>query len=221
MEISLYVNKYKQVRYDFFRWRHELDLVQKLALAASFACITGLLAQVRVYLPGNPVPLTGQTFAVLLGAVILGRWGGISQALYVGLGVAGVPWFAGLSSGFAYLAGPTGGYLIGFMLAAFFLGYMTDRYIRSRSFMSMFALMLFADFVLVYGCGLLQLYGWLSLAQGTSISIGGLLMMGLIPFIVGDVIKIAAAAAIANGITPKAAFNGEVDVEKSRSWRIP
>jgi biotin transport system substrate-specific component len=211
MEITMYVNKYKNARYNFFKWRYQLELYNKVILAVSFACVTGLLAQVRFYLPWSPVPLTGQTFAVLLSAIVLGKWwGGISQSIYLGVGIAGVPWFAGMNSGLAYLAGPTGGYLIGFILAAFFLGYCIDRYIKSRKYWTMFALMMFANFGIVFGLGLLQLYGSFSFA-GTYIDLWGLLMMGLIPFIIGDTIKIAIAAGIASSITPKQAYGKEVD----------
>lgn len=208
----MYVNKYNNARYAFFKWRYQLELYNKVILAVSFACITALLAQLRFYIPGSPVPLTGQTFAVVLSAVVLGKWwGGISQSIYLGVGMVGVPWFAGMNGGFAYLAGPTGGYLIGFVLAAFFLGYCVDTYVRSRKYWTMFALMLFANFGIVFGFGLIQLYGWLSLT-GASVDLWGLLLMGLIPFIIGDTIKIAVAAGIASGITPKQAFGKEVDV---------
>ena len=66
MEINLVINKYKSARYNFFKWRTELELGYKLILILGFTCITGLLAQVRFYLPWSPVPITGQTFAVLL-----------------------------------------------------------------------------------------------------------------------------------------------------------
>lgn len=211
MEINMYVNKYKNARYNFFKWRYQLEFYNKVILAISFACITGLLAQVRFYLPWSPVPLTGQTFAVLLSAIVLGTWwGGISQSIYLGAGIAGVPWFAGMNSGVGYLAGPTGGYLIGFILAAFFLGFCVDRYIKSRRYWTMFALMMVANFGIVFGLGLLQLYGWLSIT-GASIDLWGLLLMGFIPFIIGDTIKIAVAAGIASSITPKQAYGKEVD----------
>lgn len=221
MEITVYIDKYKHVRYKFFKWRYELDVLYKFALAFGFACLTGLLAQVRFYLPWSPVPITGQTFAVLFSGILLGRWGGISQTMYAGIGAVGVPWFAGWSGGIGVITGPTGGYIIGFIIATFFIGYIVDKYIRSRSFLSMLALMLFANFVLIHGPGLIQLYVWLSLAKGTSIGGWELLMMGTIPFVVGDVTKIIVAAAIARGITPKRAYNGEVDVERWKSWRIP
>ncbi len=211
MEITMYVNKYKHARYTFFKWRYQLEVYHKVILAISFACLTGILAQVRFYLPGSPVPLTGQTFAVLLSAIVLGKWwGGISQSIYLGVGISGVPWFAGMNGGFTYLAGPTGGYLIGFVLAAFFLGYFVDRYVKSRKYWTMFALMLIANFGIVFGLGLVQLYGWLSFT-GVSIDVWGLLLMGLIPFIIGDTIKIAIAAGVASSITPKQGYGSEVD----------
>jgi biotin transport system substrate-specific component len=222
MEINIYLNKYKRLRYNLFKWRYELNYLHKLLLAFSFACVTGILAQFYFYLPGNPVPITGQTLPVLLAGVLLGRrWGGVSLGMYVGIGAAGVPWFApkiGMpifsSGGINVLLGPTGGYLLGFILAALFLGYFTDGYIRSRKFLSMLALMLFANFVLIHVPGLFQLNLWLSLVKGASVGIWELLMMGTIPFIVGDVTKAVAAATIATGITPKQSYNGEVDAER-------
>ena len=186
------------------------------------AALIGVLAQVRFYLPWSPIPITGQTFAVLLVGVLLGRWwGGVSLVIYAGLGAVGLPWFAGLSGGLAYLAGPTGGYIIGFILATLFVGYFTDKYVRSRSFVSMFAIMLVANFVLIYIPGLVQLHFWLSLVKGEAVSLYPLLMMGAIPFIAGDVIKAAAAAAIARGVTPKRAYGRETDKEKWANWRLP
>jgi biotin transport system substrate-specific component len=218
-----------QTKYEVFRWRYELSVPKKLALALGMAVLTGLVAQARIPLPWSPVPITGQTFAVLLAGVLMGRWwGGVSQALYVGLGVAGVPWFApgeGMpifsSGGLGVLTGPTGGYLIGFIFAALLLGHFTDKYVRSRSFLAMLGLMLVANFVLIYVPGLLQLGLWLDLVKGSPVSFGDLLGMGAVPFIIGDITKAAAAAAIARGVTPKQAYNGEVDRDRWGSWRIP
>lgn len=222
MEIIVYLDKYKHARYKLFKWRYELDIIHKVLLALGFACLTGLSAQVKFYLPWTPVPLSGQTFVVLLSAILLGRWwGGISQTMYVGIGAIGIPWFAGWNGGISVITGPTGGYIIGFIIAAFFLGYFVDRYIRSRNFFSMLVLMIFANFIIIYGLGLLQLYIWLSLFKSISVSFWELLKMGAMPFIVGDLIKVVAAAAITRGITPKKAYNGEVDIDKCRRWRIP
>lgn len=148
--------------------------------------------------------MTGQTFAVLLAGVFLGRWwGGTSLAIYAGLGAVGVPLFAGWGSGLGYLAGPTGGYIIGFILAALFLGHFSDRYIKSASFPRMLALMLFASLVIIYIPGLIQLHFWLNLVKGEAVTLSQLLMMGAIPFIAGDITKVLAAAAIARRIIPK------------------
>jgi biotin transport system substrate-specific component len=219
MEMVATINR---VKYDAFTWRYELGIPKKLVLALGMACLTGLVAQVRFPLPWTPVPISGQTFAVLLAGVLLGRWwGGVSLAIYAGMGAIGLPWFAGWSGGIGILAGPSGGYVIGFILAALFLGHFTDKYIRSRSFISMLGLMLFANFVLIYIPGLIQLHFWLSLAKGEAVSLSQLLMMGAVPFIAGDITKAVAAAAIARVVTPKQAYNGEVDKGKWESWCIP
>jgi len=207
MAIAARIN---QTKYDVFRWRYELSIPRKLALALGMAVLTGLLAQVRIQLPWSPVPVTGQTFAVLLAGVLLGKWwGGISMTMYGGLGMA-----QGFSGGLAYMAGPTGGYIVGFILAALFLGYLTDKYIRSRSFLSMLGLMLFANFILIYVPGLLQLGLWLNMVKGEPATFTGLLTIGAIPFIAGDVTKAVLAALIARGVTPKQAYNGEADKDR-------
>jgi biotin transport system substrate-specific component len=216
------ISAVNQTKLEIFRWRYELSIPRKLALSLVVAALTGLLAQARIPLPWSPVPLTGQTFGVLLAGVLLGSWwGGVSMVMYAGLGAAGVPWFTGLNGGLAYLAGPTGGYVIGFILAALFLGYFTDRYVRSRSFLSMLGLMLFSSFVLIYGPGLFQLGLWLDLVKGQPAAFNTLLMMGAVPFIAGDITKAVAAALIARAITPKAAYGKEIDGDKWAKWRLP
>ena len=141
-----------------------------------------------------------------------------------------MPWFAGWSGGISYLTGATGGYIIGFILAALFLGYFTDTFINSRKFLPMLGLMLFANFVLIHGVGLLWLStfpyeGWLEshsiLGLGPYEGRGllPLLTVGTIPYILGDITKAVAAAVLTKGIAPKEAYNGEVDI--GRKWRIP
>lgn len=197
-----------RTRYDVFKWRYELSIPKKLILAIAIACLTGLLAQVRIILPWSPVPITGQTFAALLAGVLLGRWwGGAAMAVYGGLGFAGVPWFTGWTSGF----GATGGYIIGFVLAALFLGHFTDKYIKARKFFPMLGLMLFASLVLIYVPGLAWLGLWLNFVKGSPVSLTAVLTMGAVPFIIGDILKVAAAALVAKGVTPKRAYNAEAD----------
>ncbi len=209
MEVEINLDKYKTLRYSFFKWRYELNFVYKISLALFFACFTGLLAQIRFYLPGTPVPVTGQVFGVFLAGILLGTWGGVSQLIYFGIGVAGIPWFAGYNSGFAYITGPTGGYIIGFIMAAFFIGYIIDRYIRFRKLYPMIALMLFSTFVLIYIPGLIQFYIW----SGTSLGLGELFIMCVFPFIAADFIKAVIAALIATSIIPKRAYGREVDFQ--------
>ena len=205
MEINLYMNKYRDMRYNFFKWRYETNFINKLILAFSFALLTAILAQAKFYLPGNQlVPITGQTFAVLLAGVILGKWGGLSQCIYVGLGAMGLPWFANIT-------GSTIGYLVGFIIAAFFLGFITDKYLRSRGLFSMVLLMLFSTFVLIYIPGLTYLYFYMA-SLGLSVGIIELLTIAVIPFIMGDIIKVVAAASIAKVLTPKRSFGQEVDI---------
>ncbi len=214
MEIVATINRTK---YDVFRWRYELSIPKKLGLALGMAALTGLLAQTRIINPLMPeVPITGQTFAVLLAGVLLGRWwGGASMAIFAGLGFMGIPWFSGWAGGF----GATGGYIIGFILAGLFLGHFTDKYIRSRSFFSMLVLMLFANFILIWVPGIIWL-GLFKMMAGTQVAIISLLV-GSVSYIPGDIIKAVAAAAIARGVTPKLAYNGEVDKGKWANWRIP
>jgi biotin transport system substrate-specific component len=221
MEINFYLDRYKLIRYNFFKWRYETNLFYKTSLAFCFACLIGLASQFRFYLPNNPaVPITGQTFAVLLAGILLGKWGVASISMYMGIGVAGVPWFApkiGMpifsNGGIGAITGATSGYLIGFIFAALFLGFLTERYIGSRNFSNILLLMLFANFVLIYIPGLLALYLWWSYFVG-SIGFIELITIGIMPFLLGDILKIFTAAAVATSITPKTSFGKEVDGAK-------
>lgn len=201
-------------RVAFYRWRYEASLEYKLTLAFLFALFTGLCAQIRIPLPWTPVPITMQTFAVFASAILLGKnWGAISQLLYVSLGTLGIPWFSGFKGGIAALLGATGGYLIGFILASLFVGYFIDRYIVARFFVTLLPILLIANFGIIHVSGCIWLYYWLSLS-GQSIGILEVLMMGSVPFIPGDVVKIIAISAFGKIITPKIAYNGEVDAKK-------
>lgn len=221
MAISTW-DRVQMAKYRAYRWRYEASITRKLMLAVGMAVVVGLAAQIRLVLPFTPVPVTTQTLAVLLAGVMLGRnWGGISLAIYAGLGAAGVPWFNGWAGGIGHIAGPTGGYIIGFIPAAMLTGYFTDKYVRARSFTSMLVLMLVANFVLIYLPGLAQLSLWLNLVKGQAVGWYQVLVMGFFPFIAGDIIKIGFAALIARGVTPKRVYNGEVDGDRWRSWRLP
>ncbi len=171
---------------------------KKLVLAFAFACLTGLLAQIRIPLPFTPVPISGQTFAVCLSAMLLGKnWGGLSQILYVAIGTAGMPWFTDMSSGVGVLFGPTGGYLIGFVVVGFVLGYVRDRF-DIKGFIPLTLTVIVANFVCVFVPGLIVLGLWLSLVKGQTVTLTGLLSMGYFPFVIGDLIKSFLAAPIVN-----------------------
>ncbi len=213
MEIS--IDNYFKNRYLIFKWRSNTSLANKTVLAFLVACFTGIMAQIIIPIPWTPVPITGQTFAVLMAGIFLGRyWGGISQLLYVVVGLLGIPWFTGMHGGYSALLGSTGGYLIGFILAALFLGFFVDKYIKARKFLPMLGLMLFANFILIYIPGLIGLGIWIQKTTGSTPGIWYLLLLGVVPFIIGDLFKIAGAAALTKGVTPKEAYNGESDIKK-------
>ena len=151
LSLELTIDNYFRSRYLLFNWRSNTSLANKAVLAFLIACFTGIMAQIIIPLPWTPVPITAQTFAVLMAGIFLGRyWGGVSQLIYVTVGVLGVPWFTGMHGGYTALIGVTGGYLIGFILAALFLGFFVDKYVKSRKFLPMLGLMLFANFILIY-----------------------------------------------------------------------
>ncbi len=201
--------KYESARYNFFKWRFESTFLDKVALAIGFACLTGLLAQMRFFLPYTPVPVTGQVFAVLLSGVILGKWyGGLSQSFYAGLGAAGVPWFNGFQGGMAVLGGVTGGYIIGFIAASLIIGWFTDRYIGSRKFIPMFFLMMF-------GIGVIYLFGVVQLGLVLGVNARKAIELGAIPFIGVDLYKALIVTVIASAVAPKSSYGDERDSIKN------
>ncbi len=198
--------RYARTRYEAFKWRHHLAETQKLALAFLMASVTVILAQIRIPLPWTPVPITGSTFGAIFAGVLLGNvWGGISMLIYVALGAAGLPVFTGFKGGAAVLLGPTAGYLLGFIVASFLIGYITDNYAKSRKVLPLFNLMLLSS-ALILALGSAYLWIWLNAVKGQGPSLSEVLWMGFIPFIPGDTIKSLAAALIATSITPKESY---------------
>jgi len=159
--------------------------VRDLLLIVGGSLLVAAMAQVRIPLPFSPVPITGQTFAVLLvGASLGARRGAAGLSLYVAEGIFGLPVYAGGTGGYSVFLGPTGGYLIGFIFAAYFVGRLAETG-RDRRWQS--ALLVFlAGEVIIYMFGL----PWLSLYVG----IQKVLVAGLFPFLPGDLLKLAAAA---------------------------
>ena len=201
MEINSYVDRYRGIRYNIFKRREELNIAHKIALALVFACFTGLMAQIKIFTPFTPVPITGQVFAVLLAGILLGkRYGGLSQLLYVGIGAAGVTWFASGASGMSYLTGVTGGYLVGFIVSAFVIGELTDGGISYRKLPGQLALMMIGVLI-IYAFGAF----WLSIALQTGFE--ETMSLAVIPFIPLDIAKAAIAAGIGFGVLPKKSYN--------------
>ncbi len=200
--------EYRRWRLRAYEWRYELPVARKVALAVGMAALAGLSAQVRIPLSSTPVPITGQVLAALLAGVLLGRfYGGLSQVLYLGLGAAGVPWFNGLTGGLGVLTGVTGGYLIGMALAAAFIGYVNDRYVRVRSFWGQLVLMLIGVGI-IYVCGAIQVAVVLGVGPGKAIA------FGVLPFVIPDLVKALIAASVATALLPKSSYNGEVDAAR-------
>jgi biotin transport system substrate-specific component len=165
-------------------------LVRDVALVVGAAGFVGLLAQISIHLSFTPVPITGQTLGVLLAGAALGwRRAAAAMALYAVAGVAGVPWFAGHSSGYA---SASFGYVLGFFLAATLCGYLAGRG-ADRSVLKSVPAMLAGE-VVIYAVGMTWLA--LDLHLGASATIAA----GLTPFLAGDAIK----AAIAAGLLPVA-----------------
>lgn len=160
---------------------------------AAFALLTAACAQIRIQLGFTPVPITGQTFAVLLTGTVLGaREGAASQFLYVALGSIGLPFYAGGSGGWEVATGATGGYLVGFILAAYVAGYLAEQR-HDRRFATSVGTFLTGNLI-IYALGvawLMYTFSW-GLVEGVE--------KGMAPFLIGDTIKILLAA----GATPVA-----------------
>jgi len=201
--MEIIINQYKDLRLRLYNSRYNANIITKIGLSICFACLTGLLAQVRITLPWTPVPITGQTFAVLLSGIALGRWGAISQLIYILIGLVGAPWFSGGKAGIAAVFGPTGGYLIGFIFASYFIGYLLDEYSKFRKIYMLIIIMLIANFAFIYGCGLVVLNMWLAMVKGSPVEFYTLLSMGMIPYVTGDIIKAVLAAISAYALIPE------------------
>jgi biotin transport system substrate-specific component len=155
---------------------------------AMFVIATMLGAFVRIPLPFTPVPLTFQTFFVLLSGAMLGKkYGALSQAAYMGLGMAGLGVFAG-GAGFSYLMGPTGGYIIGFILASFLAGWM----IRLKETAGLAWIFL----SMLSGAAVILIMGGLWLVRILHISPAAACAIGVLPFIPGDIIKLSLASIV-------------------------
>jgi biotin transport system substrate-specific component len=164
-----------------------LALAFDAALVAGFSLLIALSAQVAIPLPFTPVPVTLQTFAILLTGCLLGSGrGALAAAAYVAEGSLGLPFFSGGTAGIAHLLGPTGGYLVGCVAAAYAAGLLSERGL-SKTPAGLLLTLCAADLV-VFVPGL----AWLSVFTGS----GKAVALGFVPFVVGDALKVAAAWSI-------------------------
>lgn len=157
------------------------------AVVAAMTLIVALCAQITIPLPFTPVPLTGATLGVLYAGALLGsRRGAASIGLYLLLGAIGLPFFAGGASGATHFVGATGGYLLGFLPAAWVTGKLSERG-WDRSPLTAFAQMLLGSLVIfALGLAVLSFY-----VPGKD-----LLAKGLYPFLIGDLFKSSLSAAL-------------------------
>jgi biotin transport system substrate-specific component len=171
----------------------ESSALKKAVLVLAGVILLALAARVQV--PFWPVPMTLQTLAVMMiGATYGARLAGATLVSYLAAGAIGIPVFAS-GAGLAYMAGPTGGYLAGFLAAAVVLGYLADKGM-GRTILSALGLFLIGE-ILIFALGT----GWLAALIGGEKAIAG----GLLPFIPGEVLKVALATALLFAAWKKAA----------------
>lgn len=175
------------------------NVIMNEKISAIVGCFTFVIlmtigAYVRLPLFFTPVPITLQTFFVLLSGAMLGKkLGALSQAAYVSLGALGLPIFQGYGYGMAHVFGPTGGYLLGFILASYIVGSLLRNDDPEQGLFGVF-------FAMITGLAVIYLFGvaWVKLFLGTSFSAS--LILGLYPFIPGEVLKVAAASYMYKGL---------------------
>jgi biotin transport system substrate-specific component len=167
--------------------------VSSILLVVAAAAMTALAAQWEIHLPFTPVPITGQTFAVLLtGAALGATLGAAGQAVYVVAGALGLPVYAGGESGWdSASAAGTSGYLIGFIVAAGVVGFMAERR-QDRTFPTMFTAFIAGSFI-IYAFGVAGLMILLDMTFSEAV------VAGVVPFILGDIIKATAAGLLLPG----------------------
>ena len=156
---------------------------------AAFILATAFGAFIRIPLLFTPVPITGQTFFVLLSGAVLGRrWGAFSQFGYLLLGLGGLPIFSGAGAGLGHIFGPSGGYIIGFPIAAWVVGRLVS-HIERTTFWRIYISMIIGELI-IYTLGCIQL------AFIAGLNVKAAITLGALPFIPGDLIKIFVATAI-------------------------
>lgn len=182
-----------------------------VAFAASLGVLTAAGAYVIIPLPFSPVAVTGQTFFVLLAGLLLGaRWGATAMVTYLIIGAAGFPVFSGGTGGIGILFGPTGGYLIGFVVAALIVGYIAQHAIDKAP---KYRRGLFIAGIIV-GSAIIYVAGVPWLAFSADLTLTEAVAVGLIPFVLGDVVKAVAAVLVAESLWSTVSFMPIQSVKK-------
>ncbi|MCB1430811.1 MAG: biotin transporter BioY [Nitratireductor sp.] len=167
-------------------------------LAVSGTMLITLAAKTQV--PFWPVPMTLQTLAILVIAASFGlRLGVATVMLYLAQGLAGLPVFAGAAAGPAYFAGPTAGFLAGFVVAAAIIGFAADKGL-SRNPFKLFATMLVADLVLLAMGFAWLAFAFVSAKTGTTIGASAAFQAGIVPFLPGELVKLVLASCLLSAL---------------------
>ena len=168
-------------------------LLKNITLVISGILILWMTSQIRINLFFTPVPVTGQTFGVLLLASSYGSKLGILTIFsYLLVGIVGLPVFSGGGSGWEYFSGATAGYLIGFAIAAYFVGFLAEKGWDRKPLLVISSMIL--------GNAVIYFFGVLWLSFSLSIGISKAISLGLTPFIIGDIFKILIAATLLPGM---------------------
>jgi biotin transport system substrate-specific component len=183
-------------RRSFYEWRDGMGSVGRLCLILAAAAGIGLCSRIVIPLSFTPVPLSLQTFGVAVAAVTMGRgWGTACIAVYIAGIALGVPWTVSGAGGPAVFAGPTTGYLLGFMLEVTALSFFTADPARCR-WLPLWGAVFACDVVLILLPGTLWIWGWLE-AAGQPATLLDAAAKGFFPFIAVDVVKSGLSAAVA------------------------
>ena len=166
--------------------------LKRMVYAALMAALTAAGAYIAI--PIGPVPIVLQNLFIMLAGLLLGgRWALISVGVYLLAGAVGLPVFAGGAGGIGKFVGPTGGYLLGFAAAAYLIGILSE---RGRGKVAVDVLAMIAGTMVIYAFGV----SWLKVVTGMAFSKA--VAVGMLPFLIGDALKIAAAIPIARALRP-------------------
>jgi biotin transport system substrate-specific component len=169
-----------------------IEKLRWMVLASLMAALTAVGAYIHV--PIGPVPIVLSTLFVLLSGLLLGsRWGFMSICLYLFVGAIGLPVFSGGRGGIAHFLGPTGGYLFGYLLAAWVAGFVSE---RSRGLLLLEILGVTMGSLIIYALGV----PWLKMAA--QMPWGKAFIVGMVPFLIGDAIKASVAVILARSVRP-------------------